>query len=119
MLADGGKVTIETNGDFRIIVNNSGKITIMSGTNVIGEFDKNSNTITLNANGTIVTINSSGVEINKTTSVAENLVVGGNVSSGGNLVAAQNVQGSKFIGSLTCTGQVIQGSNGSINVVCS
>jgi RNase P/RNase MRP subunit p29 len=95
-----GKIVIETNNDLKIVVDSSGVIQILAGSSVIGTFSKSGNTITLTANGTNVTIDSSGVYINKDTTVTG------------------TVTGNKFVGQLNCTGAVVQGPNGSINVIC-
>jgi RNase P/RNase MRP subunit p29 len=131
-----GKIVIETNNDLKIVIDSSGVIQILAGSSVIGTFSKSGNTITLNANGTIVTINSSGVSINKDTSVSGNVNVSGTVNASGVITGALSVgssgpggpaasissngeiSGSKFTGSLNCTGTVTPGSPGAINVTC-
>ena len=96
-----GKVIIETNNDLKIIIDSSGVIQILAGNSVVGTFSKSGNTITLTANGTNVTIEGSGVSINKDTTVSG------------------TVTGNKFVGQLNCVGSVIQGNPGSISVTCS
>jgi RNase P/RNase MRP subunit p29 len=96
-----GKIVIETNNDLKIIIDSSGVIQILAGSSVVGIFSKSENTITLTANETNVTIESSGVSINRDTTVSG------------------TVTGNKFVGQLSCVGSVIQGNPGSINVTCS
>jgi RNase P/RNase MRP subunit p29 len=96
-----GKVVIETNNNLKIVIDSSGVIQILAGSSVVGTFSKSGNTITLTANGTNVTIEGSGVSINRNTTVSG------------------TVTGNKFVGQLTCVGSVIQGASGSINVTCS
>jgi RNase P/RNase MRP subunit p29 len=96
-----GKIIIETNNDLKIVIDSSGVIQILAGSSVVGTFSKSGNVITLTANETSVTIEGSGVSINKDTTVTG------------------TVTGNKFVGQLSCVGSVIQGTSGSINVTCS
>ena len=94
-----GKVVIETNNDLKIIIDSSGVIQILAGSSVVGTFSKSGNTITLVANGTNVTIEGSGVAINR------------------NTIVSGTVTGNKFVGNLTCTGTVIPGNHPSGQII--
>jgi RNase P/RNase MRP subunit p29 len=112
-----GKVVIETNNDLKIIIDSTGVIQILAGSSVIGTFSKSGNTITLVANGTNVIIDGSGVSINKDASVSGNLTVSGSASAR-SVSALGEVSGNKFVGALQCTGLIVPGGSGMLNVLC-
>jgi RNase P/RNase MRP subunit p29 len=114
-----GKIIIETNNDLKIIIDSAGVIQILAGSSVIGTFSKSGNTITLSANGTNVTIEGSGVYINRNTTVSGAVAVSGTLAVSENATVSGTVTGSKFVGQLNCVGSVISGSSGSIRVTCS
>lgn len=120
-------LTANTDSNFaKVIINSTSQLINLEISNNLQIKIENNNilikagstSVSIDKDGNITSIVNNDFNIQGNLNISQSASVGTTLNVGSNTTIGGNVTASKFIGALICTGSVVAGASGSINVTC-